>query len=70
MVRPCRDDEQSALLHIVNAPPKGVSAIVVLLGAQLNSEIEHQTATDSTVERDRPLGERGAVMADTVGKAA
>jgi membrane protein len=47
-----------------------VSAIVILLGAQLNSEIEHQTTTDSTVERDRPLGERGAVMADTVGKAA
>jgi membrane protein len=47
-----------------------VSAIVVLLGAQLNSEIEHQTATDSTVERGRPLGERGAVMTDTVGKAA
>jgi membrane protein len=47
-----------------------MSAIIVLLGAQLNSEIEHQTATDSTVERDRPLGERGAVMADTVGKAA
>jgi membrane protein len=47
-----------------------VSAIVVLIGAQLNSEIEHQTASDSTVERDRPLGERGAVMADTVGKAA
>jgi membrane protein len=47
-----------------------VSAIVVLLGAQLNSEIEHQTATDSTVERDRPLGQRGAVMADTIGKTA
>jgi membrane protein len=47
-----------------------VSAIVVLLGAQLNSEIEHQTATDSTVERDRPLGQRGTVMADTIGKTA
>ena len=47
-----------------------VSSIVILFGAQLNSEIEHQTAKDSTVEHDKPLGARGAVMADTVGKAA
>jgi membrane protein len=46
-----------------------VSAIVILFGAQLNSEIEHQTARDSTVGRERPLGERGAAMADTVGAA-
>jgi membrane protein len=46
-----------------------VSAIVILLGAQLNSEIEHQTARDSTVHGDKPLGARGAVMADTVGEA-
>jgi len=42
---------------------------VLLAGAELNSEIEHQTAEDSTVGRDRPLGERGATMADTVGAA-
>lgn len=47
-----------------------VSSIVILFGAQLNSEIEHQTARDTTAERDRPLGARGAVMADTVGEAA
>ena len=47
-----------------------ITSIVILFGAQLNSEIEHQTAHDSTVEPDRPLGARGAVMADTVGKAA
>jgi membrane protein len=46
-----------------------ISAIVILFGAQLNSEIEHQTARDSTVDGPRPLGARGAVMADTVGKA-
>ena len=39
------------------------------LGAQLNSEIEHQTVHDSMVEGPRPLGARGAAMADTVGKA-
>jgi hypothetical protein len=47
-----------------------ISAIVILFGAQLNSEIEHQTARDSTVRGEKPLGARGAVMADTVGKAA
>src|SRR5579872_5549075 len=44
-----------------------ISTIVVLLGAELNAEIEHQTARDSTVGQDKPLGARGAVMADTVG---
>jgi membrane protein len=43
------------------------SAQVVLLGAELNSEIEHQTAKDTTIGPERPLGARGAVMADTVG---
>ena len=46
-----------------------LSTIVVLVGAELNSEIEHQTAHDSTVGPERPLGTRGAVMADTVGAA-
>jgi membrane protein len=43
--------------------------VVVLMGAQLNAEIEHQTACDSTVGPEAPLGARGAVMADTVGAA-
>jgi membrane protein len=46
-----------------------MSAIIVLCGAELNSEIEHQTSVDSTVGRQKPLGARGATMADTVGKA-
>ena len=48
-----------------------ISTIVVLFGAELNSEIEHQTAKDSTVDsKEKPLGKRGANKADTVGKAA
>jgi membrane protein len=47
-----------------------MSSIVILFGAELNSEIEHQTARDTTVGECKPLGSRGAVMADTVGKAA
>jgi len=46
-----------------------ISSIVVLLGAELNAEMEHQTAKDSTVGPDRPMGSRGATMADTVGAA-
>ena len=44
-----------------------ISTIVVLLGAELNAEIEHQTARDLTIGAEKPLGARGAVMADTVG---
>jgi membrane protein len=46
-----------------------MSATVVLFGAELNSEIEHQTARDTTVGTEKPLGARGATMADTVGAA-
>ncbi len=46
-----------------------MSAIVVLLGAELNSEIERQTARDTTTGRPKPLGVRGAFPADTVGPA-
>ena len=44
-----------------------MSMIVILFGAELNSEIEHQTTKDSTVGPAKPLGSRGAMMADTVG---
>jgi membrane protein len=46
-----------------------MSTIVVLLGAELNAEIEHQTTADSTEGGDKPMGQRGARMADTVGEA-
>ena len=46
-----------------------MSAIIVLCGAELNSEIEHQTALDTTVGRPKPLGARDAVVADTLGPA-
>jgi membrane protein len=46
-----------------------ISMLVILVGAQLNAEIEHQTARDSTVDGEKPLGQRGAVEADTIGAA-
>jgi membrane protein len=47
-----------------------ISVMVVLVGAELNSEIEHQTAEDSTIGIDRPIGTRKATMADTIGKSS
>jgi membrane protein len=47
-----------------------LSAIVVLFGAELNSEMEHQTVEDSTTGAPLPMGLRGARMADTLGQAA
>jgi membrane protein len=45
-----------------------MSTIVVLFGAELNSEIEHQTAKDSTAGGGKPMDTRGAKMADTLGE--
>jgi len=44
-----------------------ISIIVVLVGAKLNAEMEHQTVRESTTGQPKPLGRRGARMADTVG---
>jgi len=41
-------------------------AYAFVFGAELNSEIEHQTAKDSTTGRPKPLGQRGAWAADNV----
>jgi membrane protein len=46
------------------------SVLVILVGAELNAEIEHQTAVDSTTGPPMPMGARGAAMADTVGLRA
>ena len=43
-----------------------LSAYVFLFGAELNAELEHQTAKDSTTGRPEPLGKRGAWVADHV----
>ncbi len=43
-----------------------LSAYAVLIGAEINAETERQTFSDSTVGADRPIGQRGAVLADTV----
>ena len=44
-----------------------LSAIVILIGAELDAEMEHQTARDTTEGPPKPMGARGAWMADTIG---
>jgi membrane protein len=44
-----------------------LSVLVVLIGAEVNAEMEHQTARDTTTGAELPLGERGALVADTIG---
>lgn len=43
-----------------------ISSYAVLLGAELNAELERQTARDTTIGDSRPLGRRAAYVADTV----
>lgn len=43
-----------------------ISVLILIVGAELNAEMEHQTAVDTTRGEARPMGERGAVVADTV----
>lgn len=44
-----------------------LSVQVILMGAELNAEIEHQTAVDTTTGKPLPIGERGAKVADSIG---
>lgn len=44
-----------------------ISALILIVGAEINAEMEHQTARDSTTGPPRPMGDRGAVVADTLG---
>ena len=46
-----------------------ISAIVILIGAEVDAEMEHQTARDTRTGAPRPTGRRGARMADTLGPA-
>lgn len=46
-----------------------LSAYVLVMGAELNSEIEHQTAIDSTTGSPEPIGRRGAWAADNVANS-
>lgn len=44
-----------------------LSAYILIVGAEFNAEIEHQTALDTTTGPPKEMGERGAYVADTIG---
>jgi membrane protein len=46
-----------------------LSVIVILIGAEINAQLEHQTAKDTTTGTPKPMGRRRAQMADTLGAA-
>ena len=46
-----------------------ISAFIILLGAELNAELEAQTRADTTQGRDQPMGLRDAEKADNLGEA-
>lgn len=46
-----------------------ISCVVILLGAKLNAEIEHQTARDTTEGPEKAMGTRGAQATDTAGRS-
>jgi membrane protein len=43
-----------------------ISFYIILLGAEINAELELQTAVDTTTGRPKPMGRRGAFVADHV----
>ena len=43
-----------------------ISFYIILLGAEINAELELQTAVDTTTGRPKPMGKRGAFVADHV----
>lgn len=43
-----------------------LTAFIILLGAEINAEMEHQTSKDTTIGEDKPMGQRGAYHADHV----
>jgi membrane protein len=47
-----------------------LTAVAVILGAELNAEMERQTERDTTEGPDQPMGSRGAFAADTLGPTA
>jgi len=47
-----------------------LSSVIVVLGAQINAEMERQTKVDTTEGPPAPMGQRGAYAADTIGPTA
>lgn len=42
------------------------AVLIMLVGGEINAQLEYQTAEDTTAKAPRPMGERGAFVADHV----
>jgi membrane protein len=60
-----KDDALPKPLRFIAA----VAGLLLLGGVEINAEMEHQTARDTTEDGEKPMGARGARMADEVGAA-
>lgn len=47
-----------------------LSILILIVGGELNAELEHQTTKDTTTGLPLPIGARGAYVADTIGEAS
>ncbi|WP_307147697.1 YihY/virulence factor BrkB family protein [Rhizobium tibeticum] len=47
-----------------------LSIVILIVGGELNAELEHQTAKDTTTGPELPMGSRGAYVADSLGETA
>lgn len=47
-----------------------ITVLIMLVGGEINAQLEFQTAEDTTVSGNKPMGERGAFVADNVAKRA
>lgn len=47
-----------------------ITILIMLVGGEINAQLEFQTTEDTTVRADKPMGERGAFVADNVAKRA
>ena len=47
-----------------------ITVLIMLVGGEINAQMEFQTSEDTTVSGNKPIGERGAFVADNVAKRA
>ncbi|MES1938897.1 putative ribonuclease [Salinisphaera sp. T5B8] len=47
-----------------------ITVLIMLVGGELNAQLEFQTAHDTTTSGGKPMGERGAFVADNIAERA
>ena len=47
-----------------------ITVLIMLVGGELNAQLEFQTSRDTTMASDRPMGQRGAFVADNIAQRA